>query len=624
MPGQFKKRALPPADGQVRKSQLLTTYGPGAIVDLPTSTVIIGGLNLWTYERAPESVIREPRLSRYLRNLGVPGELRAPPEYDDNAQRKTGVDCFEFPQWFLTRDAETASGSRTRQLVPKRRLESDGTFPTGQRDAKGKERRVPVTPVRFVCACRKGHIDDIDWSFFIHQKKSSCPTHYTMTEAGAAGDLSKYVVRCVSCGKQRRMSEAVGYDSKTSPLGKCLGRRPWLGNASEPCEEPARFLQRTATNAYFSQTVSVISLPEHPRAAELFLEKHRSKFPSSDTLTLEDVEDVMKLRHVKLDTEGVTAQEVFERLKGISSEESAERIKSAEFAALSTPPPPEKGFDKSSDFLASEAPPLDPKKASLSMRLVSKVVLVHRLREVIALRGFTRFESNSLDEFGEFEETEEFKSQIAPIALPGIDWLPAFENRGEGIFLHVAPHALNDWKGRAAVRKRSEELHAAFQKWRAERPERADAEPRPLEFYFLHSLSHLLMQSISLACGYPASSLKERIYALPDDAAFGILIYTASPGAEGTMGGLVQAGLEFERHLRSALEMGLLCANDPICAQHDPGDENEANYFLGAACHGCLLVAEPSCEARNSYLDRSLIVPTVERTGCAFFEDFEA
>ena len=39
----------------------------------------------------------------------------------------------------------------------------------------------------------------------------------------------------------------------------------------------------------------------------------------------------------------------------------------------------------------------------------------------------------------------------------------------------------------------------------------------------------------------------------------------------------------------------------------------------GAACHGCTLIAETSCEMRNEYLDRALAVPTLYAAGAAFF-----
>jgi len=47
-------------------------------------------------------------------------------------------------------------------------------------------------------------------------------------------------------------------------LGLCSGRRPWLGPQSgESCGEQSRLLIRTASNAYFPQVLTVLSLPEH-------------------------------------------------------------------------------------------------------------------------------------------------------------------------------------------------------------------------------------------------------------------------------------------------------------------------------------------------------------------------
>jgi hypothetical protein len=142
----------------------------------------------------------------------------------------------------------------------------------------------------------------------------------------------------------------------------------------------------------------------------------------------------------------------------------------------------------------------------------------------------------------------------------------------------------------------------------------------------LHSLSHLLITAISLECGYPASSLRERVYAVPggegERDGYGILIYTGSPDAEGTLGGLILTAREIRKHLRNALRMGLLCSNDPVCASHHPADSAH-QPLSGAACHACLFISETSCEQRNEFLDRALVVPTVEQCGSEFFQDFE-
>jgi hypothetical protein len=134
-------------------------------------------------------------------------------------------------------------------------------------------------------------------------------------------------------------------------------------------------------------------------------------------------------------------------------------------------------------------------------------------------------------------------------------------------------------------------------------------------YFMLHSLSHLLMTAMSLECGYAAASLSERIYCAPatdPTPMAAILILTGSSGAEGTLGGLIEQGRNIHRHLRRAFHMAALCSNDPVCSGHRVGkNDHSERYLEGAACHGCLYVAEPSCERFNSYLDRALVVPAL-------------
>ena len=100
---------------------------------------------------------------------------------------------------------------------------------------------------------------------------------------------------------------------------------------------------------------------------------------------------------------------------------------------------------------------------------------------------------------------------------------------------------------------------------------------------------------------------------------YGILLYTGSSDADGTLGGLVQQARHIDGHITLAAQMAALCSNDPICAQHEPGVSIERRWLHGAACHGCTFVAETSCEMRNDYLDRALVVPVIGVTGAAFF-----
>ena len=228
----------------------------------------------------------------------------------------------------------------------------------------------------------------------------------------------------------------------------------------------------------------------------------------------------------------------------------------------------------------------------------------------MALSGFTRFEAVTPDIHGEYETDVE----RAAIALEP-SWFPAVENRGEGLFLRLRTEAVDAWLERSAVRDRLDTLVKGHQQWAQQRK---SARPFPGGPYvLLHTLSHLLIQSLALHCGYPASSLRERIYA--EQGRYGLLLYTGSSDAEGTLGGLVQQARRLDEHLTRALEAGGLCSNDPTCAEHAPDDSMTARWLHGAACHGCALVAETSCEMRNDHLDRALVVPVLGMPAAAFF-----
>jgi hypothetical protein len=245
------------------------------------------------------------------------------------------------------------------------------------------------------------------------------------------------------------------------------------------------------------------------------------------------------------------------------------------------------------------------------------VVLAKKLRQVRAQIGLTRLVATPTNLQGMAEDT----SNMQPLGLTQT-WLPAAEIFGEGVLMCLDEDAVREWESRAAVRARTEQLEAGFVK------EYTDAKRRPdfvgARFYLLHSLSHLLMSSIALQCGYSGASLGERIYcaAAEDDVPMAaILLMTGTSGAEGTLGGLVEQGRSLTRHLRRAWDLGTLCSNDPVCAHHQPEDPS-GRYLEGAACHGCLFVAEPACERFNRYLDRALVVPTIgHEPSLAFFSE---
>jgi len=600
------------SETQLRASQLIMTFGPGAMVDFPDDSVLVAGLEHWSY--SPEDIRRidEPRLAAKLarllqdRDTGLvppPPELRAPPPASDEQQgRFPHISAWRFPEWFIVQEAEfTPRGFRRRRLIHRNSL-TKGKF----RDTGGKNR--PVVPVRFVRACRRGHIGDIDWPAFVHGAQTGCGRDLWVEERGTSGDLDEIWIVC-ECGENRAMSQAARLELRA--LGNCNGSRPWLGVANrEGCGQPNRLLNRSASNAYFPQLLSVISIPDARSPVDDVVRALWDDF-LADVETVDDLHKVRNKPTPGAKLAGIPDEVVMTAIARVghgAGPELDRAVKDVEFEALADAAGQTGAQQPHSDFQV-EALPVSEWQTTWN-GAIERVVLAHRLREVVAQVGFTRFEAVSPDIDGELD----LNVERAPLGF-NLSWLPAVENRGEGVFLRFKAQEIDHWLKRPAVITRGEQLQAGFALWQRDH-EGTERRFPGLPYILLHSLSHLLMTAVSLECGYPASSLRERIYALP--GRYGILIYTGSPDAEGTLGGLVQTGREISRHLRRALDLGGLCSNDPICAYHHPADHDH-QPLLGAACHGCLLIAETSCEQRNEFLDRALVVPTVEALGAEFF-----
>jgi hypothetical protein len=601
---------------EIRSSQLLTTFGPGAMMDLPEGSVIVGGLDNWRFSPGAQPLVEEPRLIAKLRaRLEKPTLVlkSPPPSTDDPTAGKPGIVVWQFPRWFLVQNSEPLVGlnGNRRRLVPESQL-ANGKYKEGDKNHD-------VVPVRFVRACEHGHVDDIEWPAFIHGYAGGCGGSLHLEERSTTGALVDVWATC-SCGEKRSLAAAAIKGSKA--LGPCNGARPWLGSYShEPCDQLSRLLIRSASNAYFSQTLSVISIPDRKSPLDEIV---KSLWDDGLSIIATNQAVLSAMRQIpKIATRlaGVSDADLLASVMRIANgvAQLAERpVKEVEYEAFADAAE-ELGCDQpDGDFFARALP--KPAWDAPWMAPIKRVVLVHRLREVVAQVGFTRFESLGADINGELPDELSLNVKAAPIARDA-DWLPAIENRGEGVFLLFDAATITSWLQRSDVQARLRLLSGGFAAWQATHPNSSREFPGS-PYYLLHTFSHLLMTAISLDCGYPASSLRERIYALPAEGTlpdrYGILIFTGSSDAEGTLGGLVEAARRLKDFARKALELASLCSNDPICAHHQPGEHDHAP-LLGAACHGCLLVPETSCEQRNEFLDRALVVSTGEACGTEFF-----
>ncbi|MDP9310844.1 MAG: DUF1998 domain-containing protein [Chloroflexota bacterium] len=614
-----------PKLGEVRPSQVVFSYGVRALVDLPHLSVMVTGLEDWAADPGVARPISEERLLQTVRwQLGDQvQQLLAPPAAPQSSHTdplsplaKIGVPVALFPRWLFCprcqRLAPISSGLFTRKDNP---FHPDRTAYVHTNCDKDKQ--PAVVPARFLVACENGHVDDFPWIEFTHKGPTDCPAQLRLIEYGPSGEARDLAVQCDRCNKNRRLSEAFGEEGRAR-MPKCRGRRPHLRDYDDqPCDQHAKAILLGASNLWFGDVVTALAIPtESAKLAQLVADKWATLMH----VTAPELVSFMRNTGALGDFVGYSDTEVWQAIaakraqdQGGGGNDPAD-LKQPEWEMFCHPA----AHTPAKDFrLRAVAVPKGLEDS------LAQVVLVERLREVRALIGFTRIDAPG--EFGEVADAAQ--SRRMPLARRHPRWVPATEVRGEGIFLQFNEAKIQAWLTRAAADRRADQFHASHSAWRRARflsPE--DGNFPGLRYVLLHSFAHALMRQLALECGYTSASVRERIYsrnpnessAHPEPMA-GILIYTAAPDSEGTLGGLVSLGEpeQLRRHVRAALRSAALCASDPLCAEHLPSQLGTTVH--AAACHACLFAPETSCERGNKYLDRSVLVPTVEYEDLAFF-----
>lgn len=556
--------------GQIRTSQLLWNYGPGALIDLPNFSAITMGLDLdialevdgWDLNHCIE--IHEPRLLNSVRRrLGTQIEsLRMPPMKADGGWQKdkkelpVGIPVEPFPRWFRCTACNRLAPYGDPQLEVHVNWQRPELTKVVHAKCPRSNRASDAIPARLVLACKNGHLDDFPWHWFCHQGQSSCDGDLQLFEVGSAIETNNLMVYCPTCDTKRSLSQALmGNHKKFLPA--CRGRHAHLGTY-ESCKESPRVLSLGASNIWFPVNLSALDIPipdDLPDAPKSLFE---IKWPEWEVLT-----------------------------------DDTQRNHSPQFRGVEANPP--------SDYA----------------HLINQVVVVERLREVNALIGFTRVESP--DEAVVIDE----HTHLVKMTRQKPTWVPAGEVHGEGMFIRFNETQIQDWEHRVAVQRRFAALSQGHRAWRAARNLAPGAGLVDIRYVLLHTFSHLLIRELALECGYSAASIKERIYANADEQEpmAGVLLYTAANDTDGTLGGLIEIGHSQEdlnRLINQALYRARVCSSDPLCAEHQP--EGDSSVHL-AACHACTFLAETSCERGNKYLDRAMLIPTASEMMCAFMAE---
>jgi len=598
------RRRDPTRIGEARPSHLVTTTGVGAIVDLPAMSVIVRGLDAWSAER--QELIDEPRLLAEVRRV-LGDQVRAlrtapwdPAESDDPYSR-VGVPVTPFPRW-----VRCARCSRLGPLDPPGQfhlIHRYGRRPDlakivhahclRQAQSRDVNKRACV-PARFLVVCEAGHLDDFPYVEYVHAARPGglCDgPQLTMSDASSTLG-PRVTVRCEECGASRSIQQAAGR-SGSANLPACRGRHPHLQQFGR-CGRPLRLIVLGASNLWFGVTASALHLPQGQSVEDLVTAHWHilSAQPSPEVLQL-IIDGMDALRGLR----GTPIEEIWAQVEkvraagGPAAPGESRGLLDAEWQMLSRPTTQR----QDPDFRATATP--SPEGYD---RLLDQVVLVSRLREVRALLGFTRL---AAPERGDLEPVSR-----VPLGRGAPQWVPAVEQRGEGIFLELREDAVAAWAARAARNQRMVALDGAYRRWAHNTARTPNPSFPHARLTLIHTLSHMLIRQVALECGYSSASIRERLYiGSPREPCAGVLLSTAASDSEGTLGGLVALGHRryLKRLLDQAFEDALRCSSDPLCAEHVPIDPSAEMH--AAACHACLFASETSCETNNRWLDRAVL-----------------
>ena len=604
--------------GSVRRSQLVSSFGIGAIVDLEKGSFMPMGLEDWErVTRLPSLSIGEPRLQAML---GV-SHFRLGPVKEEipgtkHVRARSTAPAVRFPEWH-----ECPRCNRIGTEESPFELAADGVRLTciGHGNTP-----VHTSPVRLVLACRRGHMGDFPWAWWAHRDRPDgiCDSPSLCLESyGRSASLSDLYVRCKGCSrKEGWVQKSLGDAFSPEALKgfSCSGYRPWLMDREKGCDGPVRVLQRGASNVHFGVACSALSIPPASEAEYLIVQEMRSLLDAVEESTLPSVLEGLAQQYSVTAEQLLSAYRQLRTLENDGTTLTERRARTEEYTALS---------ENREDPVVSGVVPefrnrVTPPPPSLA-HWFDLVGAASRLREVRVLAGFSRIEPYPVTAESVNRAIQE--GLVSPLSKSPRNWLPAAEIRGEGIFFRFRTESVDAWvNANPGLRRRADILEARSRHMADLRKYARNYTITP-RLLLVHSFSHALIRQISVECGYSASALRERLYVSEADGSRppmnGVLIYTGSPDSEGSLGGLVrlaEPGL-LEPIIRKTLDSVGWCGSDPVCIETNP--EQSGERVSGAACHCCLLLPETACEKFNRELDRTVLVGDAVDSFDGYFGD---
>ena len=601
----------------VRLSHLMSYSGIGAIFrNVNDQLMVICDTRFWTDRNGEVTAPLLPYVERIKASLQIHKDLRTPPvakmvEKRGGGEQVTGgtVPAVVFPKWTVCPSCNILNYHPWHN--------AEGTVP---REVYCTEcsKKPPLQQVSWCAASNEGYLSEVPWHWLCHLEspsKETCRNDYSLNylKLAVAKD-GKRIIKCTrpNCGAQHTFEGTV--------LNSIYRIQPWLPDKPAALEKNSvRVMEVNDPLVYLPHTDSGLVIPP----------ESRKNGDTSQNRLLNASQELREIQAISRPNRrnsrikalarnlGCSENDVKQALLDIDAPQSSPELNLTpgqllpdEYKALLTP----LDFKESEDFVTRHktkewhelASKVDQETRQM-MSLIDNLVVVDRLREIQVFLGFTRGQMDQDTSTENQDDKQGDKLKLIPPDITGeSDWNPAIELFGEGVFITLDEQWLKEWEREHAIKLRAQEFEQRYENTTdVQTFNHLDAvTPR---FLLLHTLAHLLIRELEATGGYPAASLKERIYTSNASTTMsGILIYTAVTDVAGSLGGIVESAepLAFLSLLEGALKHAQWCSLDPVCSEHEgqgPG------WLNRAACHACALLPETSCTYNNVFLDRTFI-----------------
>ena len=596
----------------VRLSHLLRDCSVGAIVRGPDSLMVVQDIRTWD-RPGSDPLKREVRYVDRVRSvLGIEQVLCSPPRATKRGGTVVGwIPAMRFPTWMhcLTCGLmHSAPWRRPRAKDGDGQQAESGSTGGAARAEKCGECGGGLEQAPWVLVHEEGYLADVPWHYLAHEasrnpEQRQCRADWTQPYLKLDETEADRRVRCTRCGSSTRfLSGAL----PRIPFPRRTWQQPWM--REPPAQTPdamALLMEINDVRVHTALTPTALVIPPESRIHRGTV-TDRIYGSSRSQQRIRNARNPLARRTAvkRLATEyRCTSDEIEQAIKDIDrgyplygESLTSNDLLADEYRALIGEIP---DLREDEDFVTEHhtqdwkalGRKLEAGVARQAVNAVSSLISVNRLKAIMVLKGFQRAGGDH---------------PVPPDITGESSWLPALELYGEGIFFTLDEALLQRWEGSDALRNRADEFKRRYVQRAGQGIPEFEVEVTP-RFLLCHTLAHLMIHELDAEAGYPAASLKERIYCTAGkEPMAGILIYVAVPDEEGSLGGLMELAKpdRFLRLLTGAFEAAAWCSLDPVCAEQEGHGPDLLNR---AACHACALVPETSCAYGNVLLDRIFV-----------------